>query len=275
MNWQTLDLSPTKYTIVLRFQHAILSFVQNGARSFVHRKIGQIQTPSTFRVIPHKSNSAYIIDRCDVHITFTIEVTTMKKKLSTIAAALLLSGEACAQVVKKSKTRRLRKVRIYSPSSLRRDVEFDRDVIDPYIGLPDERELRPRKEHPQPIVANLEMSMLSVSSLEMSMSTAGSLTKQSITSSYPPTSQPPTSAATTNQPTTTPSPTIEEAESQFPSTPNDTLCLQEGTCPNPNNGKCESKVECFVDPCEVNTNFCTSGVCEANHCGGCHSICVE
>ena len=63
-------------------------------------------------------------------------------KLSTLAAAaLLLSGEAYAQVVETT-PRRLRKMNIYSSSSLRRDTEFGRDVVDPYLGLPDEREQR-------------------------------------------------------------------------------------------------------------------------------------
>jgi hypothetical protein len=54
-------------------------------------------------------------------------------KLSTIAAALLLSNASAAQVG------RMRKEKIYS-STPQGNVEFGRDaVVDPYLGLPDER----------------------------------------------------------------------------------------------------------------------------------------
>jgi hypothetical protein len=90
-----------------------------------------------------------------------------------------------------------------------------------------------------------------------------------------------TSAApdtTTETPTTeteSTSSTVAAATSQSPTTLDGKgITCPEGTCPNPNNyGMCESKVECFADPCEVNP--CTSGVCEANYCGGCHAICVD
>eukprot|EP00984_Skeletonema_dohrnii_P037984 scaffold40707_cov228-Skeletonema_dohrnii-CCMP3373.AAC.3 len=63
--------------------------------------------------------------------------------LSTIiATALLLSSEACAaQVLEEAKTHRLRKVKIYSSSFIRRG-ELSSDAVDPYLGLPDEREER-------------------------------------------------------------------------------------------------------------------------------------
>ena len=81
----------------------------------------------------------------------------------------------------------------------------------------------------------------------------------------------PPTAVVTSQPTTS-SPTV-VATSQSPTTLNGKgITCPEGTCPNPNNGMCQSKVECLVGPCEVNS--CTSGVCEVNYCGGCHAICV-
>mmetsp|Transcript_6331 Transcript_6331/g.10583 ORF Transcript_6331/g.10583 Transcript_6331/m.10583 type:complete len:246 (-) Transcript_6331:87-824(-) len=59
-----------------------------------------------------------------------------------IATALLLSSEACAaQVLEEAKTQRLRKVKIYSSSSIRRG-ELSSGDVDPYLGLPDEREER-------------------------------------------------------------------------------------------------------------------------------------
>eukprot|EP00984_Skeletonema_dohrnii_P035548 scaffold35453_cov255-Skeletonema_dohrnii-CCMP3373.AAC.2 len=59
-----------------------------------------------------------------------------------IATALLLSSEACAaQVLAETKTHRRRKVKIYSSSSIRRG-ELSRGAVDPYLGLPDEREER-------------------------------------------------------------------------------------------------------------------------------------
>jgi len=75
-------------------------------------------------------------------------------KLSTIAAALLLSSEAYAA----QEVGRMRKVKIYSSSTLLRNVELGRDVVDPYIGLPDERGQRGlEKQLPVPPIA-LEMS---------------------------------------------------------------------------------------------------------------------
>jgi hypothetical protein len=91
-------------------------------------------------------------------------------KLSTIAAALLLSSEAYAA----QEVGRMRKVKIYSSSTLLRNVELGRDVVDPYIGLPDERGQRGlEKQLPVPPIA-LEMSPATSSndksfSLEMSM----------------------------------------------------------------------------------------------------------
>eukprot|EP00577_Skeletonema_sp_RCC1716_P033449 CAMPEP_0113402108 /NCGR_PEP_ID=MMETSP0013_2-20120614/17078_1 /TAXON_ID=2843 ORGANISM="Skeletonema costatum, Strain 1716" /NCGR_SAMPLE_ID=MMETSP0013_2 /ASSEMBLY_ACC=CAM_ASM_000158 /LENGTH=257 /DNA_ID=CAMNT_0000287417 /DNA_START=8 /DNA_END=781 /DNA_ORIENTATION=- /assembly_acc=CAM_ASM_000158 len=59
-----------------------------------------------------------------------------------IATALLLSSEACAaQVLAETKTHRRRKVKIYSSSSIRRG-ELSSGAVDPYLGLPDEREER-------------------------------------------------------------------------------------------------------------------------------------
>ncbi|KAK1732799.1 hypothetical protein QTG54_016511 [Skeletonema marinoi] len=63
-----------------------------------------------------------------------------------IATALLLSSEACAaQVLEEAKTQRLRKVKIYSSSSIRRG-ELSSGDVDPYLGLPDEREERHLQE---------------------------------------------------------------------------------------------------------------------------------
>jgi hypothetical protein len=98
-------------------------------------------------------------------------------KLSTIATALILSsGEAYAapRVVETTK-RRMRSAKLYS-STPQRDVEFGIDIVDPFIGLPDEREQRGLEE--------LSMSTTSVTSLEMSMPTAASMTNQ-MSFSYP------------------------------------------------------------------------------------------
>ena len=67
---------------------------------------------------------------------------------TTIATALLLSSGACAaqaQVLEEAKTQRLRKVKIYSSSSIRRG-ELSSGAVDPYLGLPDEREERDLQE---------------------------------------------------------------------------------------------------------------------------------
>jgi len=71
--------------------------------------------------------------------------TTMRFS-TIIATTLLLSSEACAaQVLEEAKTQRLRKVKIYSSSSIRRG-ELSRGAVDPYLGLPDEREERHLQE---------------------------------------------------------------------------------------------------------------------------------
>jgi len=63
-----------------------------------------------------------------------------------IATTLLLSSEACAaQVLEEAKTQRLRKVKIYSSSFIRRG-ELSSGAMDPYLGLPDEREERNLQE---------------------------------------------------------------------------------------------------------------------------------
>eukprot|EP00985_Skeletonema_marinoi_P007676 scaffold3414_cov208-Skeletonema_marinoi.AAC.2 len=67
--------------------------------------------------------------------------TTMRFS-TIIATTLLLSSEACAaQVLEEAKTQRLRKVKIYSSSFIRRG-ELSSGAMDPYLGLPDEREER-------------------------------------------------------------------------------------------------------------------------------------
>ena len=71
-------------------------------------------------------------------------------KLSTIAATLLLLGES-ATAHKDTSTSRMRSVKLYSSSP-------QHDVVDPYIGLPDEREQRSLEELSMPL-ATLEMSM--------------------------------------------------------------------------------------------------------------------
>jgi len=82
----------------------------------------------------------------------------MRISTTTIAAALLLSSEAYAAQVGRN-----RKVKIYSSSSLRRDPAVGRDVVDPYIGLADEREHR----HLQ--IINGSMSIMSIPPAGMSI----------------------------------------------------------------------------------------------------------
>mmetsp|Transcript_1310 Transcript_1310/g.2006 ORF Transcript_1310/g.2006 Transcript_1310/m.2006 type:complete len:144 (-) Transcript_1310:141-572(-) len=72
-------------------------------------------------------------------------------KLSTIAATLLLLGESYATAHKDTSASRMRSVKLYSSSP-------QHDVVDPYIGLPDEREQRSLEELSMPL-ATLEMSM--------------------------------------------------------------------------------------------------------------------
>mmetsp|Transcript_10668 Transcript_10668/g.17607 ORF Transcript_10668/g.17607 Transcript_10668/m.17607 type:complete len:239 (+) Transcript_10668:79-795(+) len=57
-----------------------------------------------------------------------------------VAAALLLSSEVCAAQVVEETTiaHRRRNVKIYSSSSIRRE-ELNTGVVDPFLGLPDER----------------------------------------------------------------------------------------------------------------------------------------
>jgi hypothetical protein len=91
-------------------------------------------------------------------------------KLATIAAALLLSGEANA-----AKVGRNRKVNIYSSKS-----EFGGEAVDPYLGFPDVREQRSLQEMSMATATSsvatgsvaLEMSMpaaIGSVALEMSM----------------------------------------------------------------------------------------------------------
>eukprot|EP00984_Skeletonema_dohrnii_P009481 scaffold3624_cov69-Skeletonema_dohrnii-CCMP3373.AAC.2 len=99
-------------------------------------------------------------------------------KLSTVAAALLLlSWEAYASHEETSTrtTRRMRSVNIYSSTPQRN--ELDKDIVDPYIGLPDESEQRGLAKHnkpkPKPSIESapnptLEMSMPTAASISMS-----------------------------------------------------------------------------------------------------------
>ena len=83
-------------------------------------------------------------------------------KLSTTAATLLLFGQSYAAAHRETSTSRMRSVKLYSSAS-------EHDVVDPYIGLPDERKQR-----------SLEELSMSLTTLEMSMTTApASLTDQS------------------------------------------------------------------------------------------------
>ncbi len=91
-------------------------------------------------------------------------------KLSTIATTttlFLLSGRAYASYEETSThTRRMRSVKIYS-SAPQRNAESGKDIVDPYIGLPDEREQRGLVErHKKPSAVSLPNP---ISSLEMSM----------------------------------------------------------------------------------------------------------
>lgn len=85
-------------------------------------------------------------------------------KLSTTVAALLVLGESNAAAYKETSTRRMRSVKLYSST-----LEYE--VVDPYIGLPDERrEQRSLEAYSMPLTT-LEMSMPSLA--------AASLTDQS------------------------------------------------------------------------------------------------
>mmetsp|Transcript_15201 Transcript_15201/g.22912 ORF Transcript_15201/g.22912 Transcript_15201/m.22912 type:complete len:216 (-) Transcript_15201:129-776(-) len=108
-------------------------------------------------------------------------------KLSTIAATtatlFLLSSEAYAAHEETStRTRRMRSVKIYS-STPQRNEEFGKDIVDPYIGLPDEREQRGLLKHNKPSV--VESVPLPPPNLEMSMPTAGTSMPAHQSLSYP------------------------------------------------------------------------------------------
>ncbi len=110
-------------------------------------------------------------------------------KLSNIATTttlLLLSREAYASHEETSThTRRMRSVKIYS-STPQRNPEFGiKDIVDPYIGLPDERELEQRgfaKRHKKPSAVSVPNP---IPSLEMSMPAVTSMPSQSQVLSYP------------------------------------------------------------------------------------------
>lgn len=73
-------------------------------------------------------------------------------KLSTIVATLLLLGESKnAAAHKETSTSRMRSVKLYSSTP-------QHDAVDPFIGLPDEREQRGLEAHSMPLIT-LEMSM--------------------------------------------------------------------------------------------------------------------
>jgi len=108
-------------------------------------------------------------------------------KLSTIATTtatlLLLSSEAYAAHEETStRTRRMRSVKIYS-STPHRNEEFGKDIVDPYIGLPDEREQRGLLKHNKPSV--VESVPLPTANLEMSMPTADTSMPAHQSLSYP------------------------------------------------------------------------------------------
>mmetsp|Transcript_11827 Transcript_11827/g.18163 ORF Transcript_11827/g.18163 Transcript_11827/m.18163 type:complete len:218 (+) Transcript_11827:161-814(+) len=109
-------------------------------------------------------------------------------KLSNIATTttlLLLSSEAYASHEETSThTLRMRSVKIYS-STPQRNPEFGKDIVDPYIGLPDERELEQRglaKRHKKPTAVSVPNP---IPSLEMSMPAVTSMPSQSQVLSYP------------------------------------------------------------------------------------------
>ena len=72
-------------------------------------------------------------------------------KLSTTAATLYLLGESYAAAHKGTSTSRMRSVKLYSSTT-------EHGVVDPYIGLPDERRQRSLEELSMP-VTTLETSM--------------------------------------------------------------------------------------------------------------------
>ncbi|KAL7492755.1 hypothetical protein ACHAWT_001768 [Skeletonema menzelii] len=85
-------------------------------------------------------------------------------KLSIIVATLLLLGESNAAAPKETSTRRMRSVKLYSSAP-------QHDIVDPFIGLPDESGQRGLEVHSMPL-------SMPLTALEMSMPTA-SLTDQS------------------------------------------------------------------------------------------------
>ena len=94
-------------------------------------------------------------------------------RVSIIVAALLLSTEACTgRVATKRGFRRRRKLIIYSSDTIQREVS-NRDVVDPYLGLPDERQRR----HVQEVTleSSLSLSMSMITSMSMSMNSIPSL----------------------------------------------------------------------------------------------------
>jgi len=74
----------------------------------------------------------------------------------------------------------MRSVKIYS-STPQHNEEFGKDIVDPYIGLPDEREQRGLLKHNKPSV--VESVPLPTPNLEMSMPAGTSMPVQSL--SYP------------------------------------------------------------------------------------------
>ena len=82
-----------------------------------------------------------------------------------IAVALLLSSEACA--AQTTINQRRRKVKIYSSSSIRRG-EVTRDAMDPYLGLPDEREER-RLDVPVTSCMSVSIASMSIPARASSM----------------------------------------------------------------------------------------------------------
>eukprot|EP00984_Skeletonema_dohrnii_P009475 scaffold3623_cov144-Skeletonema_dohrnii-CCMP3373.AAC.3 len=108
-------------------------------------------------------------------------------KLSTVAAALLLSSEAYAsheETSTRTRTRRMRSINIYSSTPPRN--ELDKDIVDPYIGLPDESEQRGLAKHNKPKPSVELESVPNPTTLEMSMPTAASVSMSAHQSlSYP------------------------------------------------------------------------------------------
>jgi hypothetical protein len=93
-------------------------------------------------VLPFTSPSEQLWQHLNLILPHLLTAATTMRFFTIIATTLLLSSEACAaQVLEEAKTQRLRKVKIYSSSSIRRG-ELSSGDVDPYLGLPDEREER-------------------------------------------------------------------------------------------------------------------------------------